>query len=119
MIEEYKFGFIIINGEKYEHDVQVFWTGEVLKWWRKASHNVELDDLKEALEINPEIVIIGKGQPGEMEVSDEVKKKLKEKNIELIIDGTEEAVKTFNVLVSQAEEDEEERQIIGLFHLTC
>jgi hypothetical protein len=50
MIEEYKFGSITIDGKIYEYDVEVRWTGEVLKWWRGESHVVDLEDVKRAIE---------------------------------------------------------------------
>ncbi|GAH97601.1 unnamed protein product, partial [marine sediment metagenome] len=53
-IEEYKFGSITINGKTYEYDVEVRWTGEVLKWWRGESHVVDVEDVKRAIEQNPE-----------------------------------------------------------------
>ena len=42
------------------------------------------------------------------------------KGIELIIDLTEEATKTFNIINEDSEEEEgEQKKAIGLFHLTC
>lgn len=133
VIEEYKFGKIKISGKEYLHDVEVRWSpkdsdvtseptgqaGEVLAWQRTESHVIDTEDIKRALEQGPEIIIIGKGESGVARVTENAKKEIKSKGIKLIIDTTEEAIKTFNVLLSQAEEDEEELKIIGLFHLTC
>jgi hypothetical protein len=132
MIEEYHFGSITIDGKIFNHDVEVRWTPkeslrdptgqavEVLEWWRKESHFVYPEDVKRAIEQNPEVIIIGTGESGVMEVGEEAKKEIESKGIELIIDITEEAIKTFNVLLEESEKEEgKQKRVIGLFHLTC
>jgi len=43
-----------------------------------------------------------------------------ERGIKLIVDRTEEATKTFNIINEESEEEEgEKNKVIGLFHLTC
>ena len=96
MIDEYSFGSITINGKKYTHDVEVRWTGEVLKWWRLEGHFVALEDIERALELNPKIIVIGTGAEGRMQVPPEIKEAIRLRNIELIVDLTEKAVETFN-----------------------
>jgi len=132
MIEEYHFGSITIDGKTYNHDVEVRWTPkesfrdsrgqacEVLKWWRKESHFVYSEDVKKAIDQNPEVIIIGTGESGLMEVGKDAKKEIESRGIKLIIDVTEEAVRTFNVILEESEEEEgKQRKVIGLFHLTC
>ena len=120
MVEEYKFGSIIIDGEKYTEDVEVRWTDEVLSWWREESHIADVADIKRAVEQNPETIVIGTGEAGLMRVTDATKNFILEKGIKLIIDKTEEAVKTFNVIYEESEEEEgEQNKVIGFFHLTC
>lgn len=120
MIEEYHFGSITINGKNYDHDVEVRWNGEVLEWWRKEGHVFDLEDVKRAVEQNPETIILGTGAYGICQVTKECQDFIKEKGIKLIIDNTEEAVKTFNIILksSKGEEGKQEK-VIGLFHLTC
>lgn len=120
MIEEYKFGSITIDGKTYEYDVEVRWTGEVLKWWREENHLINVADVKRAIEENPDTIIIGTGQAGMAKVTDEAKKEILSNGIGLIIDKTEEAIKTFNIQKEDSlEEEGREKKIIGLFHLTC
>ena len=120
MIEEYKFGSIIIDGKTYDYDVEVRWTGEVLKWWRGESHVIDVEDVKRAVEQNPETIIIGTGESGVARVTEEAQKEIKSRGIELIIDLTEEATKTFNIIKEESKEEEgKQRKVIGLFHLTC
>jgi hypothetical protein len=120
MIEEYKFGSITINGKTYNYDVEVRWTGEVLKWWRKEGHVFDIDDVKRAVEQNPETIILGTGAYGVCEATSKCQEYIRERGIELIIDKTEEAVKTFNIILEESEEEEgKQKKVIGLFHLTC
>lgn len=132
MIEEYHFGSITIDGKTYNHDVEVRWapkeslrgpTGqavEVLKWWRKKGHVIDVEDIQRAIEQNPEVIIIGTGESGLAKVTEETKNFVNEKGIELIIDITEETVKTFNIIREESEKEEgKQKRVIGLFHLTC
>lgn len=120
MIEEYYFGSITINRRTYNHDVEVRWEGEVLKWWKRESHLVNIEDVQRAMDQNPDTIVIGTGEMGAAKVTENCQNFITQKGIKLIIDKTEEAVKTFNIIRSAAE-NEEGRQnwVIGLFHLTC
>lgn len=120
MIEEYKFGSIVIDGKTYEYDVEVRWTGEVLKWWRGESHIVDIEDVERAIDQNPDLIIIGTGESGLAKVTEKTKEEILSKGIGLIVDKTEEAVKTFNIQKRESEEEEgRQKKVIGLFHLTC
>ncbi len=120
MIEEYKFGSITIDGKTYKYDVEVRWTGEVLEWWREESHVFDVDDIKRATEQNPDTIILGTGVSGLAKVTEQAERFIKERGIKLIIDRTEEATKTFNIINEDSEEEEgEENKVVGLFHLTC
>jgi len=120
MIEEYKFGLIVIDGKTYNYDVEVRWNGEVLKWWRKEGHKIDVEDVKKAVEQSPDTIILGTGAYGVCKVTENCQNFIKEKGMKLIIDKTEEAVKTFNVISKESKEEEgEQNKVIGLFHLTC
>lgn len=117
MIEDYHFGSITINGKTYDHDVEVRWNGEVLKWWRNRGHVFAIDDLKRAVKEEPEIIILGTGAYGTAKVNAKAKKFIQDKEIKLIIDKTEPAVESFNTIIKSKEETPQ--KVIGLFHLTC
>lgn len=112
MIEEYHFGSIKIDGETYNHDVQIGLDNEVKLWWRNQSHQIEKRDIEEVLSQNPEVIVIGTGEMGVAKISEEAQQETKAKSIELIIEPTSEAVKSFNSL-------KKEKKVAGLFHLTC
>lgn len=121
MIEEYNFGYIIIDGKRYDDDsVEVRWTNEVLPWLFRERHLINVEEVKGAADQNPETIVIGTGKSGLAHVTKEAQNYIQEKGIELIIDRTEEAVRTFNVINEDSlEEEGRQRRVIGLFHLTC
>jgi len=91
-----------------------------LPWWRKESHVIDVEDVKRAVEQNPETIIIGTGESGVARVTEEAQKFIKERGIRLIIDLTEPATKTFNIRKEESKEKERRQEkVIGLFHLTC
>jgi len=116
MVEKYAFGLIIINGKEYRYDVEVRWTGEVLKWWRKEGHIFDVEDVKRAVAQNPDIIILGTGDWGMAQVTERCKNFIREKGIELIINKTKDAVEAFNTIVQNPRE---KKKVIALFHLTC
>jgi len=120
MIEEYKFGFIRINGKDYDYDVEVRWSDEVLPFIMKERHKIDVEEVEKAVDQKPDTIIIGTGESGLAEVTEKAREEIIRKGIKLIIDKTEEAVKTFNVLKEESEEEEGiKEKVIGLFHLTC
>ena len=108
-IEKFSFGSVVIKGRKYNRDV--FVTNEFVEE-RERSHKITLDDIDRALLHEPEIVIIGRGTSGMVEIPDEVRARLAENNVELIEGKTPEVIKEFNKLVGK-------RKLVGIFHLTC
>ncbi len=120
MVEEYRFGSITIDGKTYEHDIEVRFSGEVLKWWRGESHVIDVEDVKRAVEQNPSIIVIGTGESGVARVTESAQRFIIEKGIKLIIDVTREAVRTLNVINKTfREEGSGQEKVIGLLHLTC
>jgi len=123
LIESYEFGSIVINGKKYVNDVIVFSEQAIHDWWRKEGHKLQLDDLDEILEHKPkpEVVVVGTGYYGLVEVTSEVENALKSHKIKLIAQSTEPATQTFNGLLKNASSNNklEKEAITGAFHLTC
>lgn len=113
MINKYEFGLIVVNGKEYRHDVAVFWNGLVENWERFESHNITSADVSFAMSKDPEMIIIGTGEEGMVEVSDEAKKAIIEKGLNLAIEKTEKAAAIFNDQAARG------KKVAGLFHLTC
>ena len=112
-IEQYQFGEIVINSKTYISDVIIYPDRVESDWWRKEGHKLQVVDIVEVLEFQPEVIIIGTGASGLMSVANEVKESARVKNIELIILPTNAAVKKFNELLQQ------KKKPVGCFHLTC
>jgi len=113
MIDFYDFGQITINGRRYTTDVIIFPQRVEDSWWRKEGHRLCLDDLKTIIEAKPEVLIIGTGYNGYMKVPSEVIQYLASKKIQVVVEKTSEACKTYNSLVKS------KRIVVAAFHLTC
>jgi len=111
MIDSYTFGSIVIDGKEYNHDVIVY-KDKIDSWWREQGHNVTIDDLKK-LPGGIEVFVMGNGASSCCAFPDESKKYLEKKGIEVIIEDTGMAYKTYNKLVKEG------KNVAGGFHLTC
>jgi hypothetical protein len=110
-VQKYDFGSIVIDGKEYTSDVIVFPDRVKDRWWRKEGHRLDINDLEEVLEFKPEVLVIGTGYLGVMEVPEETLRYLQMKNIEVHVAPTREAIKIFNGLRG--------KRAAGAFHLTC
>jgi hypothetical protein len=112
MIDSYEFGRIVINGKRYDSDLIVFSDKVRSGWWRKEGHRLHVEDLKEVLEVKPEVLVVGTGYSGLMTVPPETRKYIESTGIELMVQKTTEACETFNRLVKS-------RKVVAALHLTC
>ena len=112
MIESYIFGRITIDGKRYSTDILVFPDKIKAGWRRKEGHRLQMVDLTEVLEANPEVLVLGTGHSGMMNVPPETRNFVESEGIELVIQKTSEACKTFNHLI-------ESRTVVAALHLTC
>ncbi len=113
MIEHYTFGSMTIKGKRYDSDLKIVQNKVIPNWWRKEGHKLFYEDIMDIIETQPEILIIGTGASGLMQVDLELKNYLKEKGISVIIRKTGEAASEFNRFY------EEGKKVAGAFHLTC
>ncbi len=113
MIEQYSFGNIAINGVTYINDIKIIQGKVVPEWWRKSGHFVDVDDIQEILKSKPDILVLGKGSPGQMKSTGSLREFLKDNGIELIEEKTSKAVKTFNRLFKKG------KNVSAGFHLSC
>ncbi len=112
-IEKYEFGKIIIDGKVFDKDLKILIDKIIPNWWRKEGHHLYLEDIKDLLEEEIEVLIVGTGYMGLMKVDSEVKEYCQKKGIALHVNRTGKAVKIFNELVQQ------KKKIAAAFHLTC
>jgi len=108
-IDSYSFGEIVIDRKKYTNDV-IIYPSKIQSWWRKKGHEVNPRDITEIMQNKPDLLIIGTGTSGLMQVKGETKNILKQNDIEFIAVKTEEACKIFNEKIGK---------VIAALHLTC
>ncbi len=94
-------------------DLKIIGERVVENWWRKDGHRLDAGDIADILAESPEVLIVGTGYAGFMEVSKSLRSTLENRNIRLIAEKTPQAVKIFNELHPGR------RGLAGAFHLTC
>lgn len=98
IIDEFKFGSFRINGRTYLSDIKI--TGGMIKYWSgRDKHELKLDDVRDLVSSSPDIVIIGTGAAGLVQVPIDVKMFLMQNRIPVIVEKTETACKEFNKAV--------------------
>jgi hypothetical protein len=111
-IEAYKFGEIIIDGIRYTNDVIIFPDRVMPDWWRESGHSLSLNDLDEVLKAQPEVLIIGIGAQGRVNIPSSTSQELEELGIGLIALPTDKACSEYEKLA-------QEGKVIAALHLTC
>jgi len=112
MIEEFKIGIFRINGKDYYDDIKIL--GDHVKSWPdRERHTVKLNNLKDILIFNPELLIVGIGATGLLEVPKEIQDQLRQRNIKLIVQKTPEACQSYNKALL------EKKKVAALIHATC
>jgi hypothetical protein len=112
-IDSYSFGVMKVDGTEYRADLIVFPDRIRSNWWRRQGHSLAVEDLDDVLDFKPDVLVIGKGAPGLMEIPPSTKKVLQEEGIEVIAENTGQAWGLFNEQIKKG------RKVVGAFHLTC
>ena len=102
-----------VDGTEYRTDLLVFPDRIRPNWWRRQGHSLAVEDLDDVIGFKPEVLVIGKGASGLMEIPASTKKVLQEEGILVIAKNTGQAWGLFN------EQIEKGRKVVGAFHLTC
>jgi len=111
-ISRYSFGSITVDGKEYTKDVIIYPARVDPAWWRKEGHYLRPEDLEEVVATKPDVVVIGTGASGVMQVPEKTVKWLEGKGIEVRVARTAEAVKIYNRLY-------ENTNAVAALHLTC
>ena len=111
------FGSITIDGIVYDHDVVIGIDGLVHKRRKKlskavygSSHIVSLEEIENLYDDGAEKLIVGSGQSGLVELSQEAAGYLESRGCECLLYPTPRALREWNSA---------EGEVIGLFHITC
>ena len=113
MIESFAFGFIVINGTKYTSDLVIYPDGHVEDLWRrKEGHRLSNVDIDRLIKSEPEVIVAGAGIHGLMKPEKQLEELLNIKGIKFISRPNQEAIKSYNSLLTKNE-------VGACFHLTC
>ena len=112
-----QFGCITVAGELYAHDIVIRLSGKVKKRKKKlskevygTSHKVSLEEAESIFEPRTKRLIIGTGQTGRVELSNEAAKFFRKEGCSVELLPTPQAAAAWN---------EAEGAVIGMFHVTC
>lgn len=112
-IDAYSFGRIDIDGRTYTADVIIL-PGQVqADWWRDQGHVLKPADLSAVLEARPQILVVGQGAFGRMEVPAATLAWLQEAGVEAVCGKTPQAVEAYN------ERCKHSQKVAAALHLTC
>lgn len=116
-INRTKFGSITIDGEVYRHDVIIRLNGKVKKRRKKlskaiygTSHTISQDEASHIYQEDAEHLILGTGQYGLVQLSDEAAEYFERQGCRVTTLPTPKAVHAWNAA---------EGAVIGVFHITC
>ncbi len=111
------FGWIEIDGERYEHDVLIRLDGTIKKRKKKlskqvygTSHILSREEAEHVFEKGAHVLVIGSGQDGGVHLSPEAAAYLEKRGVEVRLQPTPEALEAWNGAGKAA---------VGLFHVTC
>lgn len=111
-IDDYSFGRMVINKKTYTSDVIVYPDWVDPSWWRKQGHYLQEEDLADIVAAKPDVLVVGTGSSGVMQVPEKTQQYLSSMGIKVFIDKTDKAVVIFN-------NQPKNKKVIGAFHLTC
>ena len=113
MIDSYAFGRVVVDGVSYEADVIVFPDHVESDWWRKEGHRLGEEDLGTVLGYGPDVLVVGSGSSGMMDVPSSTIEMLESRGTSVIVLRTSEACTRFNTLVAEG------KRAVAALHLTC
>ncbi len=117
-IDSTNFGSITIEGKKYFQVLIIEDKVEEREYERLeslfgTSHRIGEWETEKLLDNKPDIIVIGNGQSGMLEVSEDLKNKASDAVIELITAITPEAIEIYNTKMKEGQ------QVNALIHTTC
>jgi len=112
LIDSYRFGEVVVDGRKFTTDITISHEGSVNSWWRREGHVLNVEDLKEVLTEDLEVLVVGTGDGGLMSVPQATHSHVTSLGVELIAERTESACNAYNSLAGK-------KRVAAVLHLTC
>jgi hypothetical protein len=113
MIDSYHFGAMTLRGKVHRNDLKIIGDQIIGDWWRLEGHALHAEDIADILAAPVEILIVGTGDVGRMQITPAAARALETQGIQVLALPTRQAVGAFNALRSQG------KRVAGAFHLTC
>lgn len=111
-IDSYLFGRVVIDGDTHIKDVIILPDRVIAGWWRREGHALHPEDLEAVIEAAPDVLVVGRGAYGRMEITQRGRDTLAAAGIELVSESTEAACQRYNQL-------RKECKAAAALHLTC
>jgi len=116
-IDSFNFGFIVVDGKQYIHDVVILPDGTVKERQasksRLGSHTISWRDVVGIVNERPEVIIIGTGTSALARLSEDVGINLRRANLNFLVLPSPQAVVRFNELTGEG------KRVAALMHITC
>jgi len=112
-IDGYRFGKMVVQGVEHDSDLLIHCHEVLPRWWRIEGHRLSLKDLEWVLARRPDVLVIGQGYFGRMEVPQALVRQLESRDLGVRAATTRKAVQQYNSLVKEG------LDVAGAFHLTC
>lgn len=112
-IDSYKYGQIVVNGTTYTSDIIIYHDRVNKSWSRHEEHRLIPADITDALNAQPDVLIIGTGYAGVLIVPKEMAAHIAAQGIEVIIEKTSRAVELYNSLLGT------KKYAIAALHIAC
>jgi hypothetical protein len=111
-IDSYEFGHIVIDGQSHNKDVIILPDKVIGNWWRIEGHSLHPDDLGAVFAAKPEVLVVGQGAYGRMNVPSDTRRAIEQAGIQVIEQKTGQAYQTYNLMRAR-------RNVAAALHLTC
>ncbi|KPK77922.1 MAG: hypothetical protein AMJ79_01640 [Phycisphaerae bacterium SM23_30] len=112
-IDDYGFGWIVIDGQRYKNDVIIAGGRVIPNWWRQEGHLLAPEDLDAVIQAGPNKLIVGTGMYGRMTIPEATNRFLSDRGIVLETGDTKTAGKKYNESAAAGE------NVAAVLHLTC
>ena len=116
-IEEFNFGFIVVDQKQYDHDIVILPDGTVKERnpgkGRLGSHSISRSEIEALAHAQPDIILVGTGVQGMARLAHDAEHYIMDPDYNLTLLPSPEIVKKYNQHVEDGE------KVAALIHITC
>jgi len=117
-IDSFNFGFIVVGGKQYNHDIDILPDGRVLERepgkGRIGSHAITRSQLEPIVKVKPEVILIGTGVDSMAKLSGDAQAwQQRGTDCKILAMSSGDAVAEFNKLAAAG------KRVAALIHITC